>query len=165
MLKRKLVKAGFFGHGALFIMVSPFSISPKAQVGLYSLTATNTVHQDLCNDTSILQTANTVVLTGSDTVAKAPEIKLNAAATKYAKQFIKKNGEALELAEKRSERYFKIIEPVFQKYDLPLELKYLAVVESQLKASAVSHAGAKGPWQLMTATARELGLKVNKKQD
>lgn len=165
MLKRKLVKAGFFGHGALFIMVSPFSISPKAQAGLYPLTSTNTVHQDLCNDTSVLQTSDTVVLTGPAAAAQAPEIKLNAAATRYAKQFIKKNEEALELAEKRSERYFKIIEPIFRKYDLPLELKYLAVVESQLKPSAVSHVGAKGPWQLMAATARELGLKVNKKQD
>jgi membrane-bound lytic murein transglycosylase D len=167
MLKRKLVKAGFFGHGALFIMVSPFSVSPKAQIGLYQSPLTNTtaIRETLCKDTSILQTPNTVTLNSVDTVALVPSIRLSTAATKYAKQFIKKNEEALQLAEKRSERYFKIIEPIFQKYDLPVELKYLAVVESQLKPSAVSHVGAKGPWQLMAATARDLGLKVNKKQD
>ena len=165
MLKRKLVKAGFFGHGALFIMVSPFSLSPKAQVGLYSSTATNTVQETLHQDTSILQSSNAVTPSSADTAAKAPAIRLNAAAIKYAKQFIKKNEEALELAAKRSERYFKIIEPIFQRYDLPVELKYLAVVESQLKPSAVSHVGAKGPWQLMATTARDLGLKVNNKQD
>jgi membrane-bound lytic murein transglycosylase D len=166
MLKRKLVKAGFFGHGALFIMVSPFSLSPKAQVGLYESPMTNTVavHETLHKDTSILQDSKTIALK-NDTAAKAPAIHLNAAVIKYAKQFIKKNEEALQLAEKRSERYFKIIEPIFQKYDLPVELKYLAVVESQLKPSAVSHVGAKGPWQLMATTARELGLKVNKNQD
>jgi membrane-bound lytic murein transglycosylase D len=165
MLKRKLVRAGFFGHGALFIMVSPFSLSPKAQVGLYPSSATNTVQQTPHRDTSILQTSNAAAPAGEDSVAKAPAILLNASAIKYAKQFIKKNEEALELAFKRSERYFKIIEPIFQKYDLPVELKYLAVVESQLKPSAVSHAGAKGPWQLMATTARELGLKVNNKLD
>ena len=165
MLKRKLVKAGFFGHGALFIMVSPFSVSPKAQAGFYQPPVTNTVHETLHKDTSIRQSQDCVAYHGPDSAAAVPSIRLNAAAVKYAQQFIKKNDEALQLAVKRSERYFKIIEPIFDRYDLPVELKYLAVVESQLIASATSHAGAKGPWQLMPATARDLGLKVTKNQD
>jgi membrane-bound lytic murein transglycosylase D len=44
-------------------------------------------------------------------------------------------------------------------------LKYLAVIESNLKPSAVSKVGAKGPWQLMPQTARDLGLKVNRSVD
>jgi len=44
-------------------------------------------------------------------------------------------------------------------------LKYLAVIESRLHTSAVSWAGAVGPWQLMPATARILGLRVNHKVD
>lgn len=147
-------------------MVSPFSLSPKAQSGLYPSPMANivAVHETPLRDTSILQTSDTTALE-KDTAATVPSIRLNVSAMRYAKQFIKKNEEALELAEKRSERYFKIIEPIFQKYDLPVELKYLAVVESQLKPSAVSRAGAKGPWQLMASTARDLGLKVTKKQD
>ena len=44
---------------------------------------------------------------------------------------------------------------------LPKELKYLSVIESELKANARSWVGAVGPWQLMPETARLLGLKVN----
>jgi len=54
---------------------------------------------------------------------------------------------------------------VLAKYGLPTELKYLAVIESQLKPNSVSWAGAVGPWQLMPATARVLGLKVSRKYD
>jgi membrane-bound lytic murein transglycosylase D len=58
-----------------------------------------------------------------------------------------------------------MIDGILVRYGLPKELKYLAVIESQLKPGAVSWAGAVGPWQLMPATARILGLKVNKKVD
>jgi membrane-bound lytic murein transglycosylase D len=44
-------------------------------------------------------------------------------------------------------------------------MKYLAVIESDLKTTAVSRVGAKGMWQLMPGTARDLGLKVTKKYD
>ena len=165
MLKRKLVKAGFFGHGALFIMVSPFSVSPKAQTLSYEL-STNTITQQTLQkkDTSVVSPSDTTVFTAG-TEAASPAVQLNTAATKYVKQFLKKNDEELQAAEKRSTTYFKIIEPVLEKYGLPVELKYLAVVESGLKPSALSHVGAKGPWQLMPATARDLGLKVSKKYD
>jgi membrane-bound lytic murein transglycosylase D len=58
-----------------------------------------------------------------------------------------------------------MIDSVFTRYHLPVELKYLAVVESELKSNAVSHVGAVGPWQLMTSTARDLSLKVKGKYD
>jgi membrane-bound lytic murein transglycosylase D len=48
---------------------------------------------------------------------------------------------------------------------LPGELKYLAVVESNLKSSAFSWAGAVGPWQFMPGTAKKMGLKVNEYRD
>ena len=58
-----------------------------------------------------------------------------------------------------------IIDSVLNHYGLPLELKYLAVIESELKPSAVSRVGAKGPWQLMPSTAHDLGLKVSHRSD
>jgi membrane-bound lytic murein transglycosylase D len=61
--------------------------------------------------------------------------------------------------------YFKIIDNIFSKKGVPLELKYLAIVESKLKTKAVSRVGAVGAWQFMPATARYLKLKVNKTQD
>ena len=60
---------------------------------------------------------------------------------------------------------FTIADAVFNQYDLPLQLKYLAVIESDLKSNAISRVGAVGPWQLMPETARLLGLKVNGNRD
>lgn len=57
--------------------------------------------------------------------------------------------------------YFPIIETVFDRYDIPLELKYLAVVESGLDPLATSSSGAKGLWQFMLVTAKAYGLEVN----
>ncbi len=55
--------------------------------------------------------------------------------------------------------YFNLIENVLVQYGLPKELKYIAVIESNLSTAATSHAGAGGPWQFMPYTAREYGLK------
>jgi membrane-bound lytic murein transglycosylase D len=65
----------------------------------------------------------------------------------------------------RGQASFNIIESVLTEYGLPKELKYLAVIESNLKSSARSRVGAVGPWQLMPQTARDLGLKVSRNND
>lgn len=57
--------------------------------------------------------------------------------------------------------YFNLIDNIFAQYGLPKELKYLAVIESNLSTSATSWVGAGGPWQFMPYTAREYGLVVN----
>ena len=60
-----------------------------------------------------------------------------------------------------SEYYFPIFEECLDKYDLPLELKYLSIVESALKPEARSKSGARGLWQFMYPTGKEYGLDVN----
>lgn len=60
-----------------------------------------------------------------------------------------------------SSYYLPIFEETFAKYDLPLELKYLSVIESGLNPVARSRAGALGMWQFMYSTARSYGLKIN----
>ena len=60
-----------------------------------------------------------------------------------------------------SDYYFPIFEEVLNKYELPDELKYMAVIESALNPTAVSRAGAKGMWQFMFNTARSYGLRIN----
>jgi membrane-bound lytic murein transglycosylase D len=59
---------------------------------------------------------------------------------------------------KRTERYFPWIEKQLASRGLPDDLKYLAVAESDLMNSAVSHAGAAGPWQFMSSTADNYGI-------
>lgn len=57
--------------------------------------------------------------------------------------------------------YFPIFEEVLESEGLPLELKYLPVIESALRPQATSRAGAGGLWQFMVPTAKQCGLKVN----
>ena len=60
-----------------------------------------------------------------------------------------------------AELYFPFFEEQLDKYNMPLELKYLAVVESALNPTATSRAGAKGLWQFMYNTGKMYGLKAN----
>lgn len=55
--------------------------------------------------------------------------------------------------------YFPMFEEYLDKYNLPLELKYLAMVESALNPVAGSRVGAKGLWQFMYATGKDYGLR------
>jgi len=84
---------------------------------------------------------------------------------KFVHAYIRNNDDCLLTVKHRSEGPFAIIDSVLNHYGLPLELKYLAVIESELKPTALSRVGAKGPWQLMPSTAHVLGLKVNRRAD
>ncbi|HET9826859.1 MAG TPA: lytic transglycosylase domain-containing protein [Chitinophagaceae bacterium] len=91
---------------------------------------------------------------------------LNPMALVYAKDYLKKNSWDLERVKKNSRSELHIINSVFSKFNIPPELKYLAVVESNLDADTVCNStGATGIWQLMPVTACELGLKINDEVD
>ncbi|MBR6286887.1 MAG: transglycosylase SLT domain-containing protein [Bacteroidaceae bacterium] len=60
-----------------------------------------------------------------------------------------------------SNLYMPIFEEALDEYNLPLELKYLPIIESALNPRAVSHAGAAGLWQFMVTTGKKYGLKKN----
>ncbi len=57
--------------------------------------------------------------------------------------------------------YMPVFEETFRAYNLPLELKYVAIIESALNPRAVSRVKATGMWQFMYATARSYGLEIN----
>ncbi|MBQ8158037.1 MAG: transglycosylase SLT domain-containing protein [Prevotella sp.] len=57
--------------------------------------------------------------------------------------------------------YIPLFEEALEIYQLPLELKYLPIIESALKPTAVSRAGAAGLWQFMSATGKDYGLEIN----
>ncbi|HMO31782.1 MAG TPA: lytic transglycosylase domain-containing protein [Lacibacter sp.] len=79
----------------------------------------------------------------------------------FIQDYLTRHGKGLEKMKSWGTPYFTLIENVLMQYGLPRELKYLAVIESGLHTQATSWAGARGPWQLMPATARENGLQVN----
>jgi len=65
---------------------------------------------------------------------------------------------------KRSHKYFPVIEPILEAYNIPDDFKYLAVIESGLD-NVVSPSGAAGFWQIMKKTGREHGLEINREID
>lgn len=65
---------------------------------------------------------------------------------------------------KRANKYFPLIEPLLEKYNLPDDFKYLCVAESAL-INTPSYKGASGYWHFMPATGREYGLEINKNVD
>ncbi|QJW91344.1 transglycosylase SLT domain-containing protein [Spirosoma taeanense] len=65
----------------------------------------------------------------------------------------------------RAASFFPVIEPILARHRVPLDFKYLPLVESALRGFAVSPRGAVGYWQFMPETARELGLSVRSGYD
>lgn len=61
----------------------------------------------------------------------------------------------------KAKYYFPIFEQYLDQYDIPLEMKYLAIVESALKPRARSRVGASGLWQFMYGTGKQFNLKVS----
>ena len=75
--------------------------------------------------------------------------------------YIKKYRRSTERLIGLSEHFFPLYEAEFSKQGLPVELKYLSIVESGLRPKAVSVSGAVGLWQFMKGTGRLYGLRIN----
>jgi membrane-bound lytic murein transglycosylase D len=91
--------------------------------------------------------------------------RLNPQAVRFVQNFAEKNREDLMEIGQRGKMYLDLMDGILTQCGVPGELKYLAVIESNLNAKCVSWVGAKGPWQLMPSTARLLGLKVTRHYD
>jgi len=126
-----------------------------AATSFSATTITNSTAQDVLSRELFMAT----------TVGGSNGVRLNPKALSFVQDYIKDNWDELQNVRSYGQPYFNLIENILTQYGLPRELKYLAVIESNLRSSAVSRVGAKGPWQLMPQTARELGLKVNHNVD
>lgn len=93
------------------------------------------------------------------------DAQINPNAELFVQDYIKAHGTYLKKMKTWGIPYFNLIEGILQQYGLPKELKYIAVIESNLSTGATSNVGAGGPWQFMPYTARDYGLVVNSYQD
>ncbi len=153
MLNRKLAKAGS-------VLVILFFSVLKVNAGFnpvyltapfYSIPANN-------NDT-------TSVVDFSKPEKYAPEIPLHPSMENFVADYGESNEEFFDKLKANKSYYFKTIDKIFLQYNVPVELKYLAVIESKLNTNAVSRVGAVGMWQFMPSTAKLFGLKVSRKYD
>ncbi len=93
--------------------------------------------------------------------AKSPfNIEYHPALENTIKAFLKNRPKAFERLMAISEYYFPMFEEHLAKYNIPLELKYLAIVESALNPRAKSRVGASGLWQFMYPTGKQYNLEV-----
>lgn len=93
---------------------------------------------------------------------KSPfNIEYNQGLENIIKSFLKNRKKSFSRLMALSEYYFPIFEDAFARQNVPLEIKYLAVVESALNPKAVSKMGATGIWQFMYGTGKQYALKID----
>jgi len=93
---------------------------------------------------------------------KSPfDIEYNQGLENIIKSFLKNRKKSFSRLMALSEYYFPIFEDAFARQNVPLEIKYLAVVESALNPKAVSKMGATGLWQFMYGTGKQYALKID----
>ncbi|MCL2329195.1 MAG: transglycosylase SLT domain-containing protein [Bacteroidetes bacterium] len=97
-------------------------------------------------------------------IAKIPTVvplSYNDQVQAYINVYAFKRRNQVEIMMGLAEFYFPIFEEVFERYNVPQELKYLAVIESALNPRATSPMGAAGLWQFMPATGKIYNLEIN----
>lgn len=89
------------------------------------------------------------------------ELSFNSVVKSYIEMYAVRRRDQVGYMLTLGDYYFPMFEQALDRYGLPLELKYLPVIESALNPSAVSRAGATGLWQFMLRTGKGYGLEVN----
>ncbi|MFV8280812.1 LysM peptidoglycan-binding domain-containing protein [Christiangramia marina] len=94
--------------------------------------------------------------------ARTPfNVEYNPILESVIKSYLKRNKKGMERLMALSTYYFPLYEQELDKYDVPLEIKYLSIVESALNPRAKSRVGATGLWQFMFPTGKMHGLDVS----
>jgi membrane-bound lytic murein transglycosylase D len=92
-------------------------------------------------------------------------VPLNPSIISFVKSFIGRESDDYSSMKNWGKSYFSLFDKILSKYNIPCQLKYLAVIESSLQPSMVSTAGAVGPWQIMPDEAKEYGLRTGKSDE
>jgi len=109
----------------------------------------------------VTQVSDTIMKERLDNLVSIIDMPYNDKVAAFINLYTIKRKKQMSIMLGLSDYYFPIIEASLDKYDLPLELRYMAVIESALNPRARSRAGAVGLWQFMYATGKIYGLEVN----
>lgn len=91
--------------------------------------------------------------------------ELNDRIFSFIQYFTVRNRDYTKMVLARKELFFPMFDEVMQKHDMPLEIKYLSIIESGLDPQIRSRVGAMGLWQFMPATGRMYGMNTNSEVD
>ena len=108
-------------------------------------------------------TEATVATVAADLAETAHDLPIenNARVQSFIELFQGNLHEFMQESLQRSAQYLPMVQDIFRSEGVPLDLAYLAIVESGYKNNALSRASARGMWQFMPATGREHGLEQN----
>jgi membrane-bound lytic murein transglycosylase D len=160
----------FFRHAAgvaVFILFASSIMSFKYGGG----TKTNKKAQASTPDSSLTNNStkafsNLLVDPLADNAAATRNLfKLDTHMQPFLKDYKRRETEEYEEMKVWGKRYLDLMDEILSKNGLPVQLKYLCVIESNLKAGTVSHSGATGPWQLMADEGRRYHLIMRKGRD
>lgn len=108
-----------------------------------------------------MQIPDSVLISRLKSIPAMVPLAYNKAVRDFIEMYTYRKRNQVEVMLGLSAFYFPIFEEIFDRYNLPLELKYLAIIESALHPLATSRAGAVGLWQIMYGTAKYLGMNVS----
>lgn len=118
--------------------------------------------KDIIGNTSQLLTTDLMKIRLANLNDKTPfNLAFNPALEKVINGYLKYRKKYYPALMAKAKYYFPIFEQYLDQYDIPLEMKYLAIVESALKPKARSRVGASGLWQFMYGTGKQFNLKVS----
>ncbi len=145
--------------GGLFTIISQAGINGvNSNVG--HLTA-NAFNKSVYNERKQFSFYDSLYSNRLNSLPTEIDLKYNKVVRRYIDQYTKKGKQQIGEWLGESKYYFPLFEEVLDKAGIPIELKYLPVIESALNPTARSKAGATGLWQFMHRTGTSYGLEIN----
>jgi len=112
-------------------------------------------------DSTIPDFPDSVFISRLAAIPSAVELSYNSLVRRYIEVYANKRRSQVEVMLGLSQYYFPIFDDILDYYGLPVELKYLSIIESALNPRAYSRARAVGLWQFMYGTGKLYGLSIN----
>lgn len=137
---------------------SPASLSYRASYTLNPFTVVDEKDQQVY---TILPTDEATIQTRLQGLQNIMPLTYNSTVRQFIDFFMVRRPSFTRSMLEKKEFYFPVFEKYLLKYNMPDELKYLALIESGLNPKAVSRASAVGLWQFMSFTGREQGLQID----
>ncbi len=128
---------------------------------LYTFHENRVLHSDCVSEETDTMLADSIYIQRLRQLPTVMEMSYNSIVRRYIEVYTIKKRKQVEYMLGAGKYYFPIFEDALDAAGLPIELKYLPVIESALNPTAFSRAGASGLWQFMYATGKIYGLQGN----